>query len=522
MTSVATTGKSTGAFDVWLSSKHWSGPDLTISFPENDSYFSYQNKDKVTRLTDAQQDTVRQAFADIASFTGLTFTEITETASNEATLRFALQKNLDGAYAYLPAGGERAGDSFYGSDADNPVLGNEAYVYFTHEIGHTMGLNHGHEYRKFVKTGMDSQEFTVVTYTDYVGDKKTFSFDSGPIDWAQSYMQLDIAAMQFLYGANYSATGEVWSGDTVYTFDRHTGEMSINGVGVGTPVGNRIFRTIWDGDGNDTYDLSNYADDLEIDLEPGAFSVFATDQLADLNKKSADIKFDARGNVANALLVDGDKRALIENAVGGSGDDTIKGNAVANTLTGNAGNDRLIGKGGSDNLDGGDGSDVLKGGQGGDWLTGEGQDDRIWGNAGRDTIKGGSGRDKLFGGDGHDRMFGQNGNDILVGNGGNDRMTGGGGADIFRFKAVSDSAISAKGDLIRDFGFGDKIDISALAGPAFTLMSGNQFSGTGPSVITRAVGTDTEVLADVDGDGNADFHITLNGTVELTADDFIL
>ena len=34
--------------------------------------------------------------------------------------------------------------------------------------------------------------------------------------------------------------------------------MFIDGVGQGTPQANRIFRTIWDGNGIDTYDLSNY------------------------------------------------------------------------------------------------------------------------------------------------------------------------------------------------------------------------------------------------------------------------
>jgi serralysin len=47
----------------------------------------------------------------------------------------------------------------------------------------------------------------------------------------------------------------------------------------------------------------------------------------------------------------------IENAIGGSGDDTITGNSAANTLIGNDGNDTITGGGGADTIDGGAGSD---------------------------------------------------------------------------------------------------------------------------------------------------------------------
>ena len=47
----------------------------------------------------------------------------------------------------------------------------------------------------------------------------------------------------------------------------------------------------------------------------------------------------------------------VENAVGGSGSDTLTGTAGANTLTGGPGNDTLTGGDGDDRLDGGDGRD---------------------------------------------------------------------------------------------------------------------------------------------------------------------
>jgi len=50
---------------------------------------------------------------------------------------------------------------------------------------------------------------------------------------------------------------------------------------------------------------------------------------------------------------------IIENAIGGSGADTIIGNSANNYLIGNAGNDTLSGGGGSDTLTGGSGNDTF-------------------------------------------------------------------------------------------------------------------------------------------------------------------
>ncbi len=386
-------------FDVWLSAEHWTGPNLTYSFPTDGSTYNYMNTGDVTPLSASQQTAVRNILSKISSFTGLTFTEVVESGGTMGDLRFATDTATGGAYAYLPSSSESGGDAFFGPVTDNPQIGNESYLYFTHEIGHAMGLNHGHEYSSFVSTGMDSQEFTVVTYTDYVGDTDTFSFDSGVIDWAQSYMQLDISAMQFLYGANYATTGEVWSGNTVYMFDPSTGEMSINATGQGVPAGDRIFRTIWDGDGIDTYDLSNYSEDLIIDLAPGGWSLFSVTQLADLNRNSTDPVYNARGNIANALLVDGDLRALIENAKGGSGDDLILGNQAKNVLKGNGGKDTLKGAAKNDKLFGGNGGDKLFGGNG---------SDKLFGGFGKDEVNGGKGNDKLKGNGGNDNFVYKN------------------------------------------------------------------------------------------------------------------
>ncbi|MGY3074733.1 Ca2+-binding RTX toxin-like protein [Bradyrhizobium sp. LM6.10] len=60
----------------------------------------------------------------------------------------------------------------------------------------------------------------------------------------------------------------------------------------------------------------------------------------------------------NSYLYNNDGRSLIDNAIGGSGNDTIIGNAIANALNGGSGNDTITGGGGNDTISGGGGTDT--------------------------------------------------------------------------------------------------------------------------------------------------------------------
>jgi hypothetical protein len=64
-----------------------------------------------------------------------------------------------------------------------------------------------------------------------------------------------------------------------------------------------------------------------------------------------------------------------ENATGGSGNDVIIGNNLANVLSGGGGNDIVVGNGGNDTITGGAGRDVVIGGAGADNITLGGGDD---------------------------------------------------------------------------------------------------------------------------------------------------
>ena len=101
-----------------------------------------------------------------------------------------------------------------------------------------------------------------------------------------------------------------------------------------------------------------------------------------------------RGSAAAAIE---DTLATIENAVGGSGSDTITGNANANTLDGGSGDDALLGGAGTDVLSGGDGRDTLTGGTGNDVVNGGfGNDTFVYNfGDGADNISGGGDTDTV-------------------------------------------------------------------------------------------------------------------------------
>jgi Ca2+-binding RTX toxin-like protein len=141
---------------------------------------------------------------------------------------------------------------------------------------------------------------------------------------------------------------------------------------------------------------------------------------------------------------------------------------------------------------------------------------------------------RVFGGRGDDHITGSQNGDILAGNAGSDQLTGGGGADVFRYVASGDSTVAAP-DQILDFLSGtDKIDLSRI--DADTNVAGDQafhvvgpgFTGAGPSsagelLVYGQSGT-WHVDGDTDGDGHADFSITLILAAPLppTNSDFIL
>lgn len=168
---------------------------------------------------------------------------------------------------------------------------------------------------------------------------------------------------------------------------------------------------------------------------------------------------------------------------------------------------------------------------GNDTLLGDGAANALDGAAGNDRLEGLGDADTLQGAAGNDSLYGGEGDDILLGGAGADRLEGGAGADAFRFLAASDSTSTGK-DTIADLVLaqGDRIDLAAI--DADTLAAGDQgfawlgvgaaFTGVRGQLAARVVGTDLEVLGDVDGNGVADLAILVKATTTLTASAFLL
>jgi Ca2+-binding RTX toxin-like protein len=177
--------------------------------------------------------------------------------------------------------------------------------------------------------------------------------------------------------------------------------------------------------------------------------------------------------------------------------------------------------GGDDDLTTGSGDNRIDGQDGGDRIDGGAGNDNVRGSGGDDTLLGGDGHDILRGNDGNDRLNGGAGDDVLKGGLGADVLLGGEGADRFVFSGWRDSP--AEGfDRIVDFsrGQGDKLDLSGLGG--LSWLGDRGFTGAGDELRFEQRRGDTFVLADLDGDGQAEFKLKLDRLMDLKLGDFIL
>lgn len=468
---------------VWTSEKiaskldsgsHWYGTALTYSFATDASWVAGGEAAGFSQLNASQQAAATSA---IGLWDSLIAPSVTLVAGNSANIKLANTTTaISYAHAYYPGASSMAGsvwfNSSYGASSGtnnlvNPEQGEWGYQTFIHEIGHAFGLNHPGNYNggspTYAKDALfkqDSQQYTIMSY---------FGADKTGADWvasdghrysAQTPMLCDVLAMQNMYGADMGTR----TGNTTYGYNSNAGVAVYDFSQNAHPI-----LCIYDSAGTDTLDLSGSAFACVIDLTPGAFSN------SDMMTSNISIAFSA----------------WIENAVGTSENDTLKGSSIDNVLSGLAGNDTLSGGDGSDTLNGGADDDKLDGGLGADTLVGGSGDDtyivddagdvvtegagggsdtiqttaRIYtlqanvetlvytgkttftgtGNADDNILIGGAANDKLYGGSGSDSLSGGtgNGSDLLDGGLGGDIMVGGGGNDTYIVDNVSDVVTEA-------------------------------------------------------------------------------
>ncbi|HTV68212.1 MAG TPA: calcium-binding protein [Rhizobiaceae bacterium] len=247
---------------------------------------------------------------------------------------------------------------------------------------------------------------------------------------------------------------------------------------------------------------------------------------------------------------------------GGSGDDNLYGGEGADELMGDAHDDRLFGGDGSDTLKGGSGIDRMSGDDGDDHYEVTEGGDRVLehANEGKDTVfanitytlpvnvedlilfdnasrngtgnalangmRGNTGSNELRGLGGDDVLDGQDGVDTLIGGAGRDFLTGGASNDVFSYTARSESVVGVNADRILDFddAGNDRINLSALFGPAMTYRHNQAFTAPGQVRINDVAGADVIVEVNLVGTSGADFAIRLTGTTlaSMTASDFVL
>ena len=532
-TTVSVTASGDPRIDGLLSGLRWSGP---ISYSDPDSPSDYQSgysydsdgdgisllNEGFSRLTANQRMAAHFALNgevltqpagsvcfSVEGFTNLGIT-YAGSGSGAGTLRLANSTDPGTAYTWCPDNSVYGGDAWFGPSGAAPMTGNYDWHTMLHELGHALGLKHGNEGggpgNTALPSDVDSLEYTVMTYRSYIGASGYYynSMDSGP----QTFMMLDIAALQYMYGADYTTN----SGDTVYTWNT-AGESYIDGKLALDPSGNKIFSTIWDGGGRDVYDLSNYTTDLRIDLQPGQSSTFSTTQLAYLG--GGPNGGYARGNVFNSLLYNGDTRSLIENVICGSGNDVVSGNAAANTLKGGSGNDILDGKTGADRMEGGANNDTYYVDNASDIVSEEASPGIDAGGAdlinssvsyslgayvekltllGTGAINGTGNTlgNRLTGNGSANILKGLAGNDILNGKAGADRMEGGANDDTYYVDNISD-VVSEEAAPGVDAGGTDLINssVSRTLGAYvenLTLLGTGAINGTGNTLANKLTG----------------------------------
>jgi serralysin len=522
--------------DGLLSGTKWTGT-ITYSFPDSpgDYSASYGGHGEPTTsgfasAPFAMQQAIVYAVGLIKAYTNAT---VQFAGSDGADIMVAQSPAANPtSYAYYPASVPAGGDVWFGTRYNYSLasLGNYYFTTALHELGHAFGLKHSQETggvaNVAVPTAHDDSEFTVMSYRSYVGGPLS-GYTNEAYGYPQTYMANDILALQTLYGANYATHSE----NTVYSWSATTGQEFVNGVAQPAPGGgaggsaNRVFETVWDGNGIDTYDLSNYTTGVSINLNPGASSITSAAQTAYLGDGHY-----AQGNIYNAYLFNNDARSYIDNAIGGSGDDTLIGNAISNTLTGGSGNDTL---------DGGVGAaDTLIGGLGNDTYVIHNASDVVVENAneGNDTVQvislaayslgtnvenlthtgsntftgtGNSLNNVMIGGTGNDTLIGGDGNDTLIDGSGVNSLQGGMGNDIYAVQSAGDNVVENANEgtdqvqtFVSYYVLGANVENLTLIGAADHIGIGNGLTnviigGTGNDYLIGLGGNDTLI----DGSG---------------------
>ena len=395
---------------------------------------------------------VEACHAYMSNIANITWQQVTDPGNSQPSQQAAINVGYGMAYidptaeAYTyypdptdPNGGDvwanqAAFTTFYPSGAPDPTASHvvpDDYDWMTlwHETGHSIGLKHPFNDHSgdppfFLPSSTNSDQYSIMSYTH--STHYEYRDLSGHVHnvYPETYMPFDIAAIQALYGANDTYN----TGDNTYNLTQYADHV----------------ETIWDAGGNDTLDGSGLTTNETINLMPGSYSTINNDDhLSQLTEISQ--------NFAIAF------GTTIENAITGSGNDTVYDNSADNNIQTNAGNDTIWLSTGTDTVSAGD---LISNGHTYTLLNDESfkftdgtftsiADQVINGDANplalNDKLLGGLGNDTISGGAGNDSLYGYSGNDTLDGGTGADQMFGGAGNDTYFVDNTSDHCTDIAG-----------------------------------------------------------------------------
>ena len=351
------------------------GGDLLFGGLNNDTYLfttaSASEADQVTENTNEGIDTI-----DFAALTTSVSLHLGTNAIQNVHTNRTLKLNSPNTFENS-IGGSGA-DSLAGNGADNTLTGGAGDDTLNGGAGGDLlfgGLNN------------DTYVFTTATVAeaDQVSENTNEGTDT------ISFAALTTSVSLHL-GSN--AIQNVHTNRTLKLNSPNTFEKSIGGSGADSLAGNGAVNTLTGGPGDDTLNGGAGGDLLFGGLNNDTY-VFTTasaaeaDQVTENTNEGTDtLNFSTlTTSVVLNLGVVGvqavhtnrtvqlNSISTFENAVGGSGSDTLIGNTQANRLTGGNGDNILVGLEGTDILESGSGRDILIGGLGLDTLNGGSNDD---------------------------------------------------------------------------------------------------------------------------------------------------
>jgi hypothetical protein len=299
-------------------------------------------------LTSAEQTLAIAALAEWSDIIGVTFRPVTTT---DAQIMFDDSEDpsdpgpvaqTDGTWSngIISQSHVQISSSWvtsYGTSSGGGPLNSYAFQTYLHEIGHALGLGHAGNYNGTADYAADALfkndawSTSIMSYFSQQ-DNSYFANQGFSEFFAVTPMVADVLAMQQMYGLSTTTR----AGDTTYGFNSNAGRDVYN-----ASIMSNVAYTVFDSGGNDTLDYSGFSQNQTINLNPETFSNVGP----------------GIGNVSIA------RGTVIENAIGGSGNDTLIGNSVANVLTGGFGTDTLTGGAGGDTFRG------TKAGLNGDTIT---------------------------------------------------------------------------------------------------------------------------------------------------------